>query len=217
MKDHLLPPGTQAQYDQILAKLLSILETASEHTKARSEFMNYDGSTGGQVLDSNPPIEHPYQELADAYLGILEQAKQEGLELREMETLFERASVDRPWTHRMRFLSVGEFEAFTEKVSPAAEEIGAILRKVGADTAPDWYNASFNPGPEEPRCIVLHGQRVRVVKEPTPELNEVAARVRQAASEEGLELIAADWEVSSDDEEEVEWVVRVGRAWPASL
>lgn len=209
-----LPPGTQAQLDKIVTKLLGVLETSREHTNARSEFMDYDGSMGGQVLESKPRIEHNYGEFSDLYRGMFEQATKEGLELREIETLFERATQTVPWSYRTRWVEVGEFKAFTKKVTPLVDDIGATLRKLGAETASDWYRVSFDPGPENPRVIVLHGAKVRVVSDPTAELMQHAARVAQAAHEDGLDVTGASWDVRADDEEEVGSAIGVLHPWP---
>ena len=210
-----LPPDTAARLNAIVAKLLLVLETTREHTSARSEFMDYDGSMGGQVLMSTPRIEHNYIEFSDMYRAMFEQAKKEGLELREIETLFERKTPTDPWGHRSRWVEVGEFKAFTKKIAPMVEEIRVTLGKLGAETAPDWYRVSFDPGPQTPRTIVLHGAKVRVVSDPTPELIEHAGRVAQAARDEGLEFVGASWRVSNEDDE-IGSAVRVLRAWPAA-
>jgi hypothetical protein len=212
-----LPPGAQTEFDKIVSKLIGILETAREHTSARSEFMDYDGSMGGQVLMSTPRIEHDSNELSTLYRGVFEQAKKEGVELREIETLFERRTQTVPWTHRTRWVEVGEFKAFTKKIAPLVDDIGASLRKLGAETAPDWYRVSFDPGPQTPGIIVLRGAKVRIVREPTPELMQHAARVIQVARDQGLEVIGASWRVSNEDEDgDVRSAVRVLRAWPAA-
>ena len=209
-----LPPTVQAQLDKILSRLLDVLETAREHTSARSEFMDYNGSMGGQVLESNPQIEHNYTEFADLYRAMFEQATKEGIELREIETLFERTAHNDPWSHRTRWVEVSKFKAFSEKIAPLNADIGVTLRKLGSETAPDWYRVSFNAGPEKPRVIVLHGAKVRVVKAPTPELLGQAARVSQAAREDGLEVIGASWDVRNDDDDDVDSAIGVLRAWP---
>lgn len=49
-----LPPATQKQFENIVAKLIASPKGASEQTSARSEFMNFDGAMGGQVLTCNP-------------------------------------------------------------------------------------------------------------------------------------------------------------------
>jgi len=209
-----LPSAAQAQFDKILSRLLDALETAREHTRARSEFMDYNGSMGGQVLESHPQVEHNYTEFADLYRAMFEQATTEGIELREIETLFERTAHNDPWSHRTRWVEVSKFKAFKERIAPLNADIGVTLRKLGPETAPDWYRVSFDPGPEKPRIIVLHGSKVRVVKAPTPELLAQAARVSQAAREDGLEVIGASWGVRNDDDDEVHSAVRVLRAWP---
>jgi hypothetical protein len=212
-----LPPNAQAQLGPILEKVLGLLDSSREHTSARSEFMNYDGSMGGQVLECSPPIEHPYEELATLYNNLFEQAQKEGLELREIETLFERDTPKDVWSHRTRWLATAEFKAFTEKIQPVVAEIGVALRKIGPETAGDWYKVSFDPGPENARVLVLHGDRVRVVKQPTPELLQLVARISQAAQDDGLELTGANWSVRGDDEDdEVDSAVGVKRAWPAA-
>lgn len=213
-----LPPATQARFDEVLKKLLSLLGTAREHTSARSEFMNYDGSMGGQVLASTPPIEHPYKDLSALYVGLFEQAKQEKLLLRKIETLFERAHSGAPWTHRTRWIETGEFKAFVKKSEPISAEIGATLRKHGAATAPDWRSATFDFGPGTPRLLVLHGKKIRDVQEPTPELLQQAQRVVNAAREDGLELTGASWRVENDGEDDdasdVDAMVAVMPEWP---
>jgi hypothetical protein len=177
--------------------------------------MDYDGAMGGQVLQSSPPIPHPAQDLTKLYMELIEAAKSEGLELREIETRFERKTPKGPWTHRTRFIRTGEYKAFTKKVAPLNEEIGALLRKVGSETASDWYKVSFNPGPENRRVLVLHGDRVRVVKEPTPELMQLAGRLAHAAESDGLGLVGASWSISAEDADDVDATIRVNRAWPA--
>jgi hypothetical protein len=211
---HQLPPGAQDQLNRILEKLLGLLATAGEQTSARSEFMNYDGSMGGQVLETDPAIEHPYEEVSDLYVKMFERAKEERLELREIETLFERKTPAGPWTTRTRWLEVGEFKAFTKAIAPSVDALGATLRRLGAETASDWYKASFDPGPDNRRLLVLHGNRVRVVKEPTPELMEHASQISQAARAADLVVVGAGWSVSNDEEDEVDSTVRVLHAWP---
>lgn len=214
-----LPVSVQVQFDAVLKRLLGLLDGAREQTSARSVFMNYDGSMGGQVLTSSPPIEHPYKELSDLYVELFERAKQENLELREIETRFERAKASVPWTHRTRWLEVGKFKTFTTKTQPISQEIGQSLRRLGSATAPDWRSASFDFGSEKARTLVLHGQKVRAVQEPTPELMQQAQRVAEAAREEGLELTGASWRVRADDEDDasdVDATVAVMPAWPAA-
>src|ERR1041385_1263597 len=99
-----LPPDSQKRFDAILEKLFAVLKTAREHTSARSEFMDYDGSMGGQVLDTNPPIEHPQYEITNLYMEMFAQAKKEGLDLREVETQFERKKASGPWAGKTRFI-----------------------------------------------------------------------------------------------------------------
>jgi hypothetical protein len=212
-----LPPTTKAQLDEILRKVLGLLETARDHTSARSEFMNYDGSMGGQVLASSPPIVHPYKELSDLYVELFARAKQEKLLLRQIETLFERAGSSEPWTHRTRWLETGKFKAFRKKTEPISQEIGQTLRKLGPSTAADWRSATFDFGPEKTRTLVLHGKKVRAIQEPTPELMQQAQRVADAAREDGLELTGASWSVEADGEEDasdVDYAVGVMPAWP---
>jgi hypothetical protein len=210
-----LPPRARAQFDKILQKLVGILDTSSDLTNARSEFMDYDGSVGGQVLESEPQIEHPDHEITKSYITFFKQAKKEGCELRVIETLFSRVKKGRPWTHKTRIVLVSEYKAFRKKITPVAEEIGAALRKLGAEVAPDWYVASFDPA--KGRYLVLHGDRVRVQKDPTPELLGLCARVNKAAQDDGLDVTGASWRVSTEeDEDDVDWIVAVMRPWPAS-
>jgi hypothetical protein len=214
-----LPPTTKAQLDEILRKVLGLLETARDHTSARSEFMNYDGSMGGQVLSSSPPIDHPYKELSDLYVALFERAKQDKLELREIETLFERTNASEPWTHRTRWLEAAKFKAFKKKTAPISQEIGETLRKLGASTAADWRSATFDFGPEKTRTLVLHGKKVRAAQEPTSELIQQAHRVAEDAREDGLELTGANWRVQADGEEDasdVEAALGVMPAWPSA-
>jgi hypothetical protein len=211
------PPDTKKQFDKIIEKLLAILQTAPEHTSARSEYMDYDGSMGGQVLESNPPIEHPYKELSELYVKMFAQAKKDGLNLRHIETQFERAKAKGPWTHKTRWITTEEFKAFGQEIAPIVEEIRVHLRKIGTATASDWYSASFDALPTKTRVLVLHGDRVKKASEPTPELVQLAKRVSDVAASRGLVSNGAQWEVDAeadDAEGEIDSSVAVIGAWP---
>jgi hypothetical protein len=212
-----LPPETKKQFDHIIEKLLAILEAAREHTSARSEFMDYDGSMGGQVLESSPSIEHPQHEITELYMKMFGQAKKEGLDLREIETEFERKKAGGPWAHKTRWITKEEFKAFTEKIAPIVEEIRVALRKVAAATAPDWYRASFNTSPTKTRVLVLHGDKVKKNSEPTPELMQLAKRIAEVAASQGLVSSSASFGVDDemdDAEGDIDSAVGATRAWP---
>jgi hypothetical protein len=210
-----LHPDAQAQFDEILTKLLGLLKKASKHTNARSEFMNYDGSMGGQVLESDPPIDHPDVQISESYRAMFEQAKNGGLDLREIETLFERSSSKGPWTHRTRWITVAEWQNFKQKLAPIDQKIGLALRNIGAEIAADWYRVTFDKFPEKPRVITLHGNRVRVIKEPTSELLEQSALVTTLASTDQIEILGASWSITNEDDD-VSSAIRAMRAWPTA-
>jgi hypothetical protein len=215
-----LPSSSQTHLDTILSKISGLLKGSREHTSARSEFMEINGSVGGQVLSSNPAIEHPYKELSDLYMALFAQAKKDGVDLREIETVFERKTTKSAWTHRTRFITQQAFAAFEQKALPIGEQIGALLRQIGAETSPEWYRAVFDRVPEAPRTLVLHGDRVRVVKEPTPALLQHAAQLTELARGDGFDLKGGSWSVSRDEEEEeadgnleVDGAVAIQRSW----
>jgi hypothetical protein len=214
-----LPPDTKKHLDGIIEKLLAILQTARDNTSARSEYMDYDGSMGGQVLESNPPIEHSYKDLSEAYVKLFAQAKKDGVNLRHLETQFEREKAKDPWTHKTRWITKEEFKAFTQEIAPIVEEIRVQLRKIGGATAPDWYSASFDALPTKTRVLVLHGDRVKKPSEPTPELIQLAQRVSDVAASRGLVSNGGQWEVDAeadDAEGEIDSAVAVNSAWPAA-
>ena len=212
-----LPPATQKQFDKVLQKLLQTLESAPNHTSARSEFMDYDGSVGGQVLEADPPIEHDYDALSSLYEKMFAQAKKDGLSLREIETLFERKKAGAQWSHKTRWITTDDFKAFTQEIAPIVEEIRKALRKIAAATASDWYSVSFDALPKKTRVLVLHGDRVKKLSEPTPELLALAKRVAQTATDKGLVSSGGSWSVEAetdDAEGEIDSSVAVISAWP---
>lgn len=212
-----LPPATQKQFDKIIEKLVESLQAAPELTSARSEFMNNDGSMGGQVLDSNPRVAHPQHEITELYMKLFAQAKKDGLDLRRIETVFDRKKAGAPWAHKTRWITADEFKAFVADIAPIVEEIRVALRQHAAAAASDWYSISFDPGPATPRIIVMHGEKVRIVSEPTPALLALAGRVAKAATEKGLQFSGASWRVKDemdDAEGEIDSSVVVIRAWP---
>jgi hypothetical protein len=212
-----LPPATQTKFDAVLAKLLECLRGAREQTSARSEFMNYGSSMGGQVLVSAPPIEHSYQDVSQLYQAMFAQAKEEGLDLREFQLEFEREKAG-SWGYKTRWITADEFKAFEKSATPLVEEIRVALRKTAAAAAADWYSVSYSvEATSKPKVIVLHGEKVRIVSEPTPELTQLAARVGQSAAAQGLAFTGASWRVKDemdDAEGEIDSALRVIRAWP---
>jgi hypothetical protein len=215
-----LPPATQTKFDAVLAKLLESLRASPEHLSARSEFVSAEGTMGGQVLSGQPQIEHPYPEIHALYAAMFEQAKNDGLELREFQIEFERKHAGGDWTYKSRFITVGEFKAIEESTKPTSEAIRVALRKIADGTAADWrscvFDWNFN---KRTQVLVLHGAKVRAITSPTPELAKLAGSIDQAAQSQGLVMLGGSWRVTSqmdDTEDEVEATLKVIRDWPTS-
>jgi hypothetical protein len=144
-----LPKGAAKQLDDIRAKLLECLVAgAQDQTEARSEFMRYGISEGGQVLSAQTAINHPDYVITRMYSAMFDQAKQAGVELREIATSFRRTPGG-PWNFETRWITVDEFAAFTESVRPGVEELRILLRDVGSAQSTDWANVSLNMGPDK--------------------------------------------------------------------
>lgn len=215
-----LPPATQSKFDAVLAKLLESLRAAPEHLSARSEFVSAEGSMGGQVLSGQPPIEHPYPEIHALYVAMFAQAKEDGLELREVQVEFERKRPGGDWNYRSRLVTLAEFQAMEESAKPINEAVRLALRKIAASTAADWrscvFDWNFN---KRTQVLVLHGAKVRAITSPTPELAQLAGSIENTAQSQGLVMTGASWRVTSqmdDGEGEVEATLKVIRDWPKS-
>ncbi len=197
-----LPPKAKAQFDQILSKLLACLAEAKEQTVASSQFMDIDGSVGGQVLASAPPIAHPYQDIHKMYLAMFQQAKEEGLELREVNSQFKRQP-DGQWTSTTNWVTRDEHASFVKAAAPVVEELRQSLRKTAAAAAQDWASISLTIELSKPgRVVVLHGKKQRIVAEPGPDLLDLVRKVEAAAAGQGLSFTGATWRVKDQMEDE---------------
>ena len=207
-----LPQGAARQLDDIRAKLLECLAAgAPDHTEARSEFMRYGASEGGQVLCAEPGIAHPDHVITMMYSAMFDQAKQEGVKLREIATSFRRTP-NGPWAFESRWVTVPEFNAFTKSVKPIVEELRVLLRAVGSAQRADWAHVSFEMEQDKERVLVLSRDRDRAVLEPSAELRKLAARVQATAEARDLQFIGAGWSVKShwdDAEGEIESSIHV--------
>ena len=198
-----LPEAAAKQLGDIRAKLLECLVAGvQDQTEARSEFKRYGVSEGGVVLHVQPAIQHPDFVIDRMYSSMFDQAKQEGVELRDIATSFRRTPGG-AWRFETRWVTVDEYSAFTESVRPIVEEIRIALRDVGSALGADWYMVSFNVR----RIVVLSQDRARTSLEPSGELQKFVARIEAKAQRQGLEFTGAEWTVTSnmdDAEGEIE-------------
>lgn len=202
-----LPDGARKRLEQIRAKLLECLALgAQQQLEARSEFMRYGISEGGLVLDAEPEIPHPDHVITSMYSAMFDQAKQEGVELREIATSFRR-SPGGAWKFETRWITVDEFAAFTESVRPIVEELRVRLRDIGSARYLDWALVSF----DVERVLVMSRDKDRTVLEPSPELRELVAQIEASAQTRGLQFTGAEWTVESDmDDQEGEIESSIG-------
>lgn len=207
-----LPEYARKQLDEIRAQLLECLAIgAQEHTEARSEFMRYGTSEGGQVLLAKPAIEHPDHAITKRYSMMFDQAKYAGVELREIATSFRR-TLGGPWKFETRWITVGEFATFTKAVRPIVEEIRVALRILGSAQRPDWADVSYGVEAKGQRVLVMCRDGTRIVLEPSAELQKFAGRIEGAAHAQGLQFVGAGWAVErrmEDKEGGIESSIRV--------
>ena len=197
MKD--LPESAKSQLEAIRAKLLECLAAGAKHQEsASSHFMKYDDAVGGPMLDSDPEVEHPYQELLAMYEVLHDQAKAKGVELRDVETRFTRTR-GAPWTYQTRWVTVDQYDAFLKAVKPTVEEIRATLRHLVQSKVSEWEFISFSH--DEQRVLIRTEDGDRISFEPTPELTEQVARIAAIARDQGLQLTGGSWRVESSMED----------------
>jgi hypothetical protein len=194
-----LPNAAQTILAKILAKVVDCLAAAPRKvTVARSEYMDYDGSKGGQVLDTSPAVDHPYAEFAKLYEACFKKAKAGGVPLREIQTELRKGS--KGWQHETRWLAVSEYRAFARAAAPLVEELRVALRANAERSAKDWYRASFSSGDENEaaRFLVLHGDEGRIELKPPAELASIARRISAVAKSQGLSFTGGKWAVESE-------------------
>lgn len=194
-----LPEGARKQLDNIRAKLVECLGAAApDQTEARSEFMRHGVSQGGVVLDAEPAIPHPEYVITKMYKSMFDQAKEEGVELREIVTNFQRVSGG-AWRFDTRWITAGEFAMLTESVRPIVEEMRIGLRMLADATRSDWTLISYDVD----RVVVVSRDKARTVSEPPAELKTLVARVETMAQAQGLIFTGAEWivERTMDDVE----------------
>jgi hypothetical protein len=195
-----LPKAAQAILTKILARVVDCLATAPPKvTVARSGYMDYDGAMGGQVLDTDPPVDHPYAELAKLYDSCFKKAKVGGVPLREIQAELRKGS--KGWQHQStRWLSVSEYKAFVKAAAPLIEELRVALRVNAERLAKDWYTVSFSSGDanKAARLLVLHGDEKRIERKPPAELATIARRIGAVAESQGLSFTGGEWDVESE-------------------
>lgn len=198
-----LPEGAQKQLDNIRAQLLECLVAGAQgQTEARSEFMRYGVSEGGLVLEAEPAIAHPDHAITKMYSTMFDQARHEGVELREIVTSFRR-TLGGPWKFESRWITVDEYAAFTSSVSAIVEELRVALRSLGSAERPDWAKVSF----DLERVLVTSRDQTRITLDPSVELSKLVSRIEAAAQSQGLQFTGATWRVEKrmkDAEGEIE-------------
>lgn len=207
-----LPEAARKQLDAIRAQLLECLAIgARDHLEARSEFMRYGASQGGAVLLARPAIDHPDHAITKSYSEMFARAKQEGVELREIATVFRRTP-GAPWRFETRWITVDEFATFTKAVAPLVEELRVALRALGRAQRPDWADISYDVEADGQRVLVMCRDHTRILLEPSAELQRLAGRVEATAQAQGLRFIGAGWTVErsmGDQTGEIESIIRV--------
>jgi hypothetical protein len=202
-----LPQGAQAEFDKIIKKLLKCLEMgARKQLEARSEFVDYDGEQGGPMLEADPEIKHPYNELNAMYVKLFAKAKAQGLELREIVTTFKRRA-GKEWTYDTRLVTAATYDDFVESVEAIVDDIRVALRRLADKAAKDWEEAELSGTTERPWELRIVRDDDDLIKEPPKELVNLVKKVEAKAKDSDLRFEGATWIVQrdmDDDEGEIE-------------
>jgi hypothetical protein len=193
------PEVAKAHLDQIVERILRLLAAGPhELATARSEFMDFDGAIGGQVLESNPEVDYSYNELADLYGEMFEKAASKDVPLRQVEIKFTK-DPSRKWRSAAQWITVAEYTKFREAIFDVVEELRRALRAFAADVTTAWTEVSFDALLERPASvIVFFGEEGRTDVLPTRQLLDLVARISAIAVEQGLLFTGAQWDVTSD-------------------
>ncbi len=197
-----LPERARLSLDAIHRKLMACIRShATTQNSARSHFMKYGDAIGGPMLESEPNIEHPYHELLEMYEAMFASAEEDGMELREVETRFERNGWSE-WTHETRWVTVREYADLEKAAEPVVERIRRQLRQIATDTAAEWESISFETKQGVPFQVIVRSERGKDELPPAAPLVSCVAEISAAARDLGLAFADGSWDVDSDMEDE---------------
>lgn len=193
------PEVAKPRLDQIVGRIQTLLAAGPpELVSARSEFMDFDGATGGQVLESKPEVDYSYNELADLYGEMFEKAASEDVPLRQVEVEFIK-DPSRKWRSAAQWITVAEYGKFKESIVDIVEELRRALRAFAASVTSAWTEVSFDALLERPASVaVFFGEEGRTDAPPPRQLLDLVARISAVAVEQGLVFTGAQWDVRSD-------------------
>lgn len=132
------------------------------------------------------------------YISMFDSAKADGVELREIQTVFRRAPGGR-WSYETRWVTVSEYERFLEAVRPTVEEMRTTLRDLVRTKASEWEAISFSE--LQQRVLIRTPGRNRITFAPTPELTKLVERIAAIARDDGLQFTGGTWTVKADFED----------------